>query len=226
MTANAPVSIDAPDSEPPPSSVSLSFSHRWGESAPSPSGEDPAPARKFWEPQPSAAVAEPDPASVELVIEMSASDPEAADAPVGEVSTPEEQVSEEEWLGGSAKPEGRPEPAPEPSDDGGPKRPLPPEPHMPEAATYGTPWPQDSGPELSRPLHVRFPTEPPTPEAVQAEDASTDQGSDRPLNWDFDLTGPSVRFSDNVSGESTAGYSAPGDSAVDPGNDGVGGPFA
>jgi hypothetical protein len=225
VAADPPVSIDAPDPEPNPSPVSLAFGARWRESAPSPSGEDSSPARKFWEPRPSAAAVAPDPGSEELVIEMRVPSVEAADAPSAEVPTAEERVSAEEGPGADAKPEATPEPACEPSDDPGPKR-VPPESPMPDAATYGTPWPQDAGPELTRPLHVRFPSEPPEPEAMQAEDAVTAQGSDRPLNWNFDLTGPSVRFPENAPGEPPSGYSAAGHSADDPGRDGVGGPFA
>jgi hypothetical protein len=108
---------------------------------------------------------------------------------------------------------------------------------MPEAATYGTPWPQDSGPELSRPLHVRFPSESPEAEAVlgdavQAESTPSGEcGTDRPLNWDFDLTGSPGRLPNKVPAPSEPlpgipGASASGNPAVDPGSDGVGGPFA
>jgi hypothetical protein len=232
--AEPPVSIDASAPASESSSVSLSFDARWGESAPSSPEEnsaDPAPMRKFWEPQPSSAVVTPDPSHEELVIEMRVPEVEASDASSGDVSAPEEYVSEE-WSGEDAKPEATPEPTCEPSDDLGPKSVPAPEPPMPEAATYGTPWPQDSGPELTSPLHVRFPSEPDPAEAVQAENASDGEcDSNRPLNWNFDLTGPSTRFPDNAPAPSEPhsgipGDSASGDPAVDPGSDGVGGPFA
>ena len=225
-----PTSIETSDPESDPSSVSLSFDARWRGVAPSTSEEDSAaPPRKFWEPQPSAALVTPDPVNEELVIEMQGLEVDAVDTSFDEVSTPEEHVSEE-WSGEDAKPEATPEPASAPSEDLGPKHVSPPEPSMPEAATYGTPWPQDSGPELSRPLHVRFPSEPPMAEAASAGDIPTEErGPDRPLNWDFDLSGPSVRFPDNAPDDPLSGAlgaSAPEDPAIDPGSEGVGGPFA
>jgi hypothetical protein len=225
-----PTSIEASAPESDPSSVSLSFDARWRGIGPSTSEEDStAPPRMFWEPQPSPAFVPPDPVNEELVIEMQGPEVDAVDTSFDEVSMPEEHVSEE-WSGEDAKPEAAPEPTSAPSDDLGPKHVPPPEPPMPEAATYGTPWPQDSGSELSRPLHVRFPSEPPMAEAASAEDISTEErGPDRPLNWDFDLTGPSVRFPDNAPEDPLSGAlgaSAPEDPVIDPGSDGVGGPFA
>lgn len=235
VSADQASPTEAPNPDPESSPVSLSFGARSGQSGSSPSDQDPPPARKFWEPQSSSLASSPpsspasahDPECEEPVAEgMQAPQVDAADAPSVDMSTPDEQVREDEWRDGDAKPEATPEPSSDPSDDSGPKRVPPPEPPMPEAATYGTPWPQDSGPELSRPLHARFPDEPPKSEVAQAEDASAGQGSDRPLNWDFDLTGPSVRFPDNAPGEPPSSTSVPVDSSEDPGSDGVGGPFA
>ena len=247
--AEPPVMIDAPApaSESPP--VAPSLGARGGESAASSSEEDSAeaaPTRKFWEPQSSSAIVTPDPDNEELVIEMEVPEVEASDTSFGDVSAPEEYVSEERVEGNAkreATPEATPEPIDEPSDDLGPKYASSPEPPMPEAATYGTPWPQDSGPELSRPLHVRFPSESPEVEVeaaveaeqvdpMQAESAPSGEcGTDRPLNWDFDLTGTPARLSNKVPAPSEPlpgipGASASGKPAVDPGSDGVGGPFA
>jgi hypothetical protein len=224
------------------SSVSLSFGVRAGQSRSSYTDSIPMslrPPRKFWEPRSSVVLAESEPASEELAVE-----PRAPEDSSTEVPGTEAEASKEPVGGGRANAESASEsafeptdgPAPETGEDAGPKALPPADPPKPEAATYGTPWPQESGAAPSRPLHVRFPSEPSPEEAPQVEEESPEARShDRPLNWNFDLMGPSVRFpgSPLAAGKAHPGSVAfpgqegpPPDPVRDPVRDGVGGPFA